>query len=271
VTRPRAAIPTVVTVLHDGFYSCGTGAGRSNRAFLEILTRMLRPSMRLAVLPVHSSATGREFDPGWHTEMRMLIERAGGEIFPVSNGTSGQTRFGGLPNFCAACTSAAEVINHRLVPHAGLLLIVAFDVPFFGLGPNLLPAVRASLVVVPRSTAALHAPSDVDRVAWERAGLHLTAAAGGRIAAISAHMRDHLSASYGIPLGALVDLPNGLTHTEREPARAPEAGLLPAQPVTGFFSLWGARLTTRALTISSMPWPFSKRTGPSCRTLSSPP
>jgi glycosyltransferase involved in cell wall biosynthesis len=229
----------VVTALHDGFYSCGTGAGFSNRAFLEVLTRMLRPGTRLAALPIHLSATSREYDPGWHTEMRALAERACGEIFPVSNGTSGQARFGGLPSFRAACTSATEVINQRLVPHAGPLLIVAFDVPFFGLAHSLVPAARDSLVVVPRSTAALHSPGDLDRRGWERAGLHATVAAGGRIAAISAHMRHHLTASYGIPPAALMDLPDGLTHTEREPAGSPEAGLLPAPARRGFLFAMG--------------------------------
>ncbi|HEY5989403.1 MAG TPA: hypothetical protein VIV12_23940, partial [Streptosporangiaceae bacterium] len=239
MTKRRTAVPTVVTVLHDGFYSCGTGAGCSNRAFLEILTQMLRPGTRLAALPIHLSATSREYDPGWLTEMRALIERAGGGIFPVCNGTGGQVRFGGLPNFHAACTSAAEVINHQLVPHAGPLLIVAFDVPFFGLAHSLAPAARASLVVVPRSTAALPAPGDLDRLAWERAGLHATVAAGGRIAAISAHMRHHLTDSYTIPPAAFVDLPNGLTQTERQPARAPEAGLLPGPARRGFLFAMG--------------------------------
>lgn len=33
--------PTVVMTLHDGFYGCGTGAGRSNRALLEVLAGLL--------------------------------------------------------------------------------------------------------------------------------------------------------------------------------------------------------------------------------------
>jgi glycosyltransferase involved in cell wall biosynthesis len=239
MTKPTAAIPTVVAALHDGFYSCGTGAGRSNRAFLEILTRILRPGTRLAVLPIHLSPASGEYDPGRHAQTRTLIEQAGGKIFPASNGTHGQARFGGLPNFRAACMSAARIINHRLVPHAGPLLIVAFDVPFFGLTHSLVPAARPSLVVVPRSTAALHAPGDGNRLAWERAGLHATVDTGGRIAAISAHMRHHLTTGYAIPAAKLVSLPDGLTQTEREPAMAPEAGLLPAPAQRGFLLAMG--------------------------------
>jgi hypothetical protein len=37
-------------------------------------------------------------------------------------------------------------------------------------------------------------------------GLHATAAGGGRIAAISAHIRQHLARDYQIPPGALIDL-----------------------------------------------------------------
>jgi hypothetical protein len=44
--------PLIVVPMHDGFYGCGTGAGRSNRAFLRILTGQMADGLRLAVLPV---------------------------------------------------------------------------------------------------------------------------------------------------------------------------------------------------------------------------
>jgi len=45
--------------------------------------------------------------------------------------------FGGLTNFRAACDAAADVIRRHLVPSAAPLLVVAFDVPFYGLAAQL--------------------------------------------------------------------------------------------------------------------------------------
>ncbi len=70
------------------------------------------------------------------------------------------------------------------------------------------------MVVVARSTAALRAPEDLARIAWEREGLYATAEAGGHIAAISGYMRHHLTTAYGIPGSALISLTNGLTRAD---------------------------------------------------------
>jgi hypothetical protein len=97
--------------------------------------------------------------------------------------------------------------------------------PFYGLAPLLSAHHRASLVNVARSTAALHAPDDTERITWEQAGLLATAADSGHVAAISRHMRDHLAASYHIPAPAIADLINGLTRAGQDRAGGPAAGL----------------------------------------------
>ena len=99
-------------------------------------------------------------------------------------------------------------------------------------------AARPSLVNVARATAALQAPGDSERIAWERAGLQATAAAGGHIAATSRHIRDHLATAYGIPPPAITDLTNGLTRAEQNPAR-PGHLPLPAAAEHGFLLSFG--------------------------------
>jgi glycosyltransferase involved in cell wall biosynthesis len=236
VSGPDAR-PAVAVVIHDGYYSYGTGAGRSNHAFLEAFTAIARPGIRFALLPVHLTAASSEYDPGWHDGTRALIQRAGGQVLPAGNGSGGQVRFGGLDNFRAACTSAAGIIRHRL-GSAAPMLIIAFDVPFYGLARHLAPPARRSLVNVARSTAVLHAPGEHERIAWERDGLHATAAAGGRVAAISAHMRHHLATGYGIPQAALLNLPNGLTSADWHPG-PPATHILPAAARRGFILALG--------------------------------
>lgn len=230
--------PVVAAVLHDGFYSCGTGAGRSNRAFLETLVGMLLPEVRLLVLPIHLARGSSEYNAPWHAEMQTLIQHAGGQIIPLNNGTHGTIRFGGLTQFKTACSSVATVLNNYPQAPGDPLLIIAFDAPFYGLAPLLTAAARRCLVNVARSTAPLHDPGDRSRVQWERNGLHAAVVGGARVAAISAHMRRHLAGQYGIPSRALLDLPNGLTAADWEPT-APATQLLPALALNGFVLTMG--------------------------------
>lgn len=224
--------PAVIVAVHDGFYGCGTGAGHSNHAFIQILARQLPHDVHLAVLPVLLRPGSSEYDQDWHRQTSSMLTGARCTIIPISNGTGGNTRFGGLARFRAASSSAAEIIT-ALAPAHAPCLIVAFDVPFFGLAPLLPRSLRPMLVNVPRSTAALHAPADTDRAGWEQAGLQATADADGRIAAISRHMRAHLTGTYAIPDRAVTDLINGLT-TDEQPPGPPDTAVLPVAAAGGF-------------------------------------
>lgn len=88
---------------------------------------------------------------------------------------------------------------------------MALDAPFLGLAPLLPTEVVANLVLVPRSTAGIHASRDREPIAWESYGLLTAAENGGRIAAISDFMRAHLSVDYRVPDDALIKLPDGLS------------------------------------------------------------
>ncbi|WP_433186202.1 glycosyltransferase family 4 protein [Actinoallomurus sp. CA-150999] len=235
----RSTTPTVAVALQDGFYSCGTGAGRSNRAFLQTLIPKLLPAVRLVVLPIRLVQAGSEYNSGWHYQMHDLIHRAGGQVLPIDNGTAGHRRFGGLKAFRHACASAANAIHRHLLPSAGPLLLITFDCPFYGLADALTANARSSLVAVARSTAALHDPGDTPRIEWERKGMHQLVAAGGRIAAISTHMRTHLSTEYRIPETAILDLPNGLTAEDWQHIPAPDTRLLPPAARSGFILSMG--------------------------------
>jgi glycosyltransferase involved in cell wall biosynthesis len=240
---------TVIVAVHDGFYGCGTGAGRSNRAFLRILGAQLIPGTRLVILPVQLSPASPEYDRAWHQEVLTEIGPSA-RVIPVSNGTGGTTRFAGLPSFRHASRSAAQVITGRLAG-TDRTLIVAFDVPFYGLAELLPGWATARLVTVARATAALQAPGDHARISWERRGLQ-AAALGGKIAATSAYMAAHLEHDYDIPRAAITALTNGLTPEENQ-APGPPDHLLPqaarsrfmlslgrAEPYKGFGDLLSA-------------------------------
>ncbi|MBG0818458.1 glycosyltransferase family 4 protein [Planomonospora sp. ID82291] len=230
--------PTMVVAVHDGFYGNGTGAGRCNRALLDVLAGCLAPGVRLVVLPVHLNPGSPEYDAGWHAGTRTIVERASGIVRPVGNGTGGRRRFAGLPGFRHACASAARAIHALIGDGAGPLLVVTSDVPFYGLAPLLPVPVRRSVVAVAHATAVLHDPGDAERVDWERDGLRDLVAHGGRVAAISRHMREHLAVEYRIPDRSIVDLVNGLTRQEWRIA-APDARLLPDAAAGGFLLALG--------------------------------
>jgi glycosyltransferase involved in cell wall biosynthesis len=247
---------TVIVAVHDGFYGCGTGAGRSNRAFLRILAAMLAPGTRLVVLPVHLSPASPEYYPAWHQGVLAEIGQAA-EVVPVGNGTGGTTRFAGLPSFQHASASAAHAITAQATgaEHA---LIVAFDVPYYGLAHLLPDWAAASLVNVARATAVLQAPGDPARIGWERDGLQAAVARGSKIAATSAYMAAHLEQDYAIPCSAITMLTNGLSREEQR-TRTAAGHLLPqaarrvfmlsfgrAEPYKGFGDLLGALGELRA-------------------------
>jgi glycosyltransferase involved in cell wall biosynthesis len=233
------ASPTVAVAMHDGFFSCGTGAGRGNRVFLRLLTELLPAGVRLVVLPVQLDTSSPEFDPAWHADTLRLLEHVEHLILPVDNGTNGQVRFGGLGCFRQLVTHTARTLIRAVLPDSRPLLVVAFDAPFLGL-PTLLPAeTLPNLVLVPRSTALIHDPTNQQRMTWERDGMHTVASAGGRIAAISHYMREHLATAYRLPDAALTDLPNGLAPADWDTARAATTYPLPAPAHHGFLLAMG--------------------------------
>lgn len=203
--------------MHDGFYGCGTGAGVANRAFLEALITLDRDEdLDLVILPIEISTDSTEYDRAWHTQSLQLVEHAGGRIIPVDNGTGRTTRWGGFPAFQAAAKHAAQTLT-EVASQPGThrrRLLIAHDVPFYGLATTLPTDMVTDLVLVAHSTAGIHCPDDRARVAWEAQGLRHTAELGGRIASISEHMRNHLVRDYGLPTESLIDLPIGLGPTD---------------------------------------------------------
>ncbi|MGH3734466.1 MAG: glycosyltransferase family 4 protein [Micromonosporaceae bacterium] len=225
--------------VHDGFYSCGTGAGLCNRALLEVLVELLPVHTKLLVLPIWLDPSHAGYDSGWHSDMQAMVDRVGGDVLPVDNGSNGQSRFGNLAHLRRASARAADaLLKHR--PRDGArCLILAVDVPFFGVGVHLPPDMSRGLVVIAQGTAAVHAPNDTQRLEWEGGALRASVTAGARIAATSAAMRRSLVDTYAIGDGAVVDLPNGLTARERIPAPLCEAPSLPPAARAGFVLAMG--------------------------------
>ncbi|SEO64753.1 glycosyltransferase family 4 protein [Amycolatopsis saalfeldensis] len=244
--------PTIAVALHDGWYGCGTGAGYANYGFLEALADSLPAEARLVLLPVELSPDSWEHQAAWHDRARRLIDA---EILPVDNGTGGQDRWGGLANFERLCEHTAERIRREVLPGSGPLLLIAFDVPFFGLPARLPRSVRAHTVLVPRSSGLIHTPDGAARIAWERAGLHAGLADGTRIGAISRYLDRHLREDYGIPPSSLISLRDGLSPSEWAAARSrrPDSGIPGefllamgrAQPYKGFDDLLDAMTILR--------------------------
>ncbi|MGH3548277.1 MAG: glycosyltransferase family 4 protein [Pseudonocardiaceae bacterium] len=236
MTRPQR--PTVVVALPDGFYGCGTGAGHSNRALLTIRAGLLPTEAQLVVLPVRLDSTSPEHDPTWHTETTTLLANVDSTVHPVDNGTAGQVRSSGLNCFRNAVRHAADILTHCVLPDAGPVLILALDAPFLGLAPFLPIHAVANLVLVPRSTARIHCPTELERIVWESHGLRTATGHGGRIAAISAYLRAHLTINYQVPDDAVVDLPNGLSPADWQ-LTAPDDSMLPVPARDGFMLAMG--------------------------------
>ncbi|MER6868923.1 glycosyltransferase family 4 protein, partial [Amycolatopsis sp. NPDC000673] len=202
--------PTIAVAIHDGFYGCGTGAGHANYGFLESLVALLPPDVHLSVLPVYLAPGSAERHPAWHRRASALLDRPRVTLHPVSNGTRGLDRWGTLDNFRHLAQDTAARIRDEILPDCDPLLIVAFDAPFFGLPSFLPPAARDRIVLVPRSSALIHAPWDTARIEWERSGLH----AARRVGVISPFMRAHLRRDYEVSARSLIPVQDGLCATD---------------------------------------------------------
>jgi glycosyltransferase involved in cell wall biosynthesis len=232
------ANPCVVVAVHDGFYGAGTGAGYANRGFLKTLISLMSPEVHLVVLPIFLDRDSPEYQASWHEDSVELCLRAGATVLPVDNGTGGQVRFGGIDAFTRAARSTAAALSEEVLPNADPLAVVAFDVPFLGAVARLPSEIVPRFAMVPRSTGLLHDPTNGDRIRYERDGLSLLAAGGGRIVPISGYMRSHLKHDYGLPEVSLLDMPDGLAADEwhYEPPRQP---VLPPDARGGFVLAYG--------------------------------
>jgi len=230
--------PTVAVALHDGFYGSGTGAGYANRGFLQTLAGLLAPSARLVVLPVYLASDSPQYQAGWHRDTLDICRAAGATVRPLDNGTAGQIRFGDVRAFQRLAASTADALLDELPLDAGQAAVIFLDIPFLGAAPLLPEQILGTLAVVPRSTGLLHDPANRARIQFESDGLHYIARHGGRIAAISGYMRDHLIKDYGLPAAALLDLPDGLTADEWS-CRQPGPLDLPSGAQRGFLLALG--------------------------------
>lgn len=239
VTSTSSGLPLVALAMHDGFYSCGTGAGLCNRALLEVLVELLPVRTKLLVLPIRLDPSHPAYDSQWHSDMQAMVDRVDGDVLPVDNGSNGQSRFGKLAHLRRASTEAADVLLEHRPRNGSEYLIFAVDVPFFGVGFHLPPAMARGLVVIAQGTASIHAPNDTHRLEWESRALGASVTAGGQIAATSAAMRRSLVDAYAIEERAIVDLHNGLTARERVPTPMGEAPALPPAAQDGFILAMG--------------------------------
>lgn len=227
----------MVVALHDGLYGCGTGAGYANHALLQALVGLLPTEIRLVVLPALLRPASTEYDPTWHDATTTLLNSVDAVVYPVDNGTNGLTRFGGLDCFRRLVRHTSAIMTRHVLPDADPSLILALDAPFLGLAPLLPTDAVSNVVLVPRSTARIHAPQDRERIAWESYGLHAATERGGRVAAISHFMRGHLSIDYRVPYRSLIELPDGLSPADWRLTPPDDGHQLPPSPARRGFLL----------------------------------
>ncbi|MFE2923795.1 glycosyltransferase family 4 protein [Streptomyces goshikiensis] len=218
----------VVVLVHEGMYGAVSGSGFSNRTFLIALAGIV-PHGRLVVVPVLLPADHPGYDPGWAADMEGILQRADARVLPIH----GASLLTGPVDREALCYMAVR----RAVPYLGTgSLVVGCDVPFLAVG-SYAPEGTAVLLV-PRSTALLSGSTSRETVEWERRGLAGAVHRGGRIAAISDHMREHLCEEFGLPDVAVVDMPNGLL-TGEEFSGHRKAPPLPPAARAGFILAMG--------------------------------
>ncbi|WP_053645171.1 MULTISPECIES: glycosyltransferase family 4 protein [unclassified Streptomyces] len=239
---PTAAVPEavrqprVIVALHEGFYGAASGTGFSNRAFLTALARLLPPGL-LSVITPYVSDTAGAHDRRWASEVQQMLRQAEADVITIPEVQAAPDSIHGSTQLCDLAGEAAI----RIADRASRCLLIGLDVPFLGLAPYTSPT--TDLLLVPRSTTALTRPKDMSRVRWERDALRAATVRGGRIGAISSHMRGHLVVSYAVPRGSIVSVPNGLIQEEMAPPTS--APPLPFKARAGFLLAMGRAVPTK--------------------------
>ncbi|MFK3729922.1 MULTISPECIES: glycosyltransferase family 4 protein [unclassified Streptomyces] len=228
--------PRVVVALHEGFYGAGSGTGFSNRAFLTALARLLPPG-RLVVITPHVPETAGAHDRRWASEVQQMLRQSEADVITIPEVQAAPDSIHGSAQLCDLAGEAAV----RIADRASRCLLIGLDIPFLGLAPYTSPT--TDLLLVPRSTTALTRPKDMSRVRWERDALRAATVRGGRIGAISSHMRGHLVVSYAVPRGSIVSVPNGLI--QEEMARPTSAPPLSFKARAGFLLAMGRAVPTK--------------------------
>ncbi|MFJ4842188.1 glycosyltransferase family 4 protein [Streptomyces sp. NPDC088746] len=228
--------PRIVVAVHEGVYGAASGTGFSNRAFLTALARIL-PTGRLSVITPHVPETAGAHDRRWTREVQQMLEKAEAQVIAIP---AVQAPPGSVHASMQLCDLAGEAAL-RVADRTSRCLLIGLDVPLLGLAPYTSPTM--DLLLVPRSAATLTRPGDRSRIRWEREALRAAIARGGRIGAISTHMRDQLVTSCGVPRASIVNIPNGLI---REEMNRPATVLpLPLKARAGFLLAMGRAVPSK--------------------------
>ncbi|MEV6678628.1 glycosyltransferase family 4 protein [Streptomyces erythrochromogenes] len=224
----------VVVLAHEGVYGACSGSGFSNRTFITALARMV-PRGRLVVVPVLHTPGTPGHTPRWSQEMETLLSDAQAIVLPVD----GASLLSTPSDLEVLCAKAVRRAAPYLRPGS---LLIGCDVPFMAVGSYAAPGVE--ILLIPRSSTLLTEPAAYEQIAWERRGMATAVQRGGWVAAISAHMREHLAAACGVPESAVMDLPNGLLLGE-EDLKQVTPPPLPAAAEDGFVLSFGRALPSK--------------------------
>jgi len=161
--RPDRSVVAVAVL--DGFYGCGSGAGWSNRALIEVLAEVLPVDIDLVVLPMRVDEVG----DSWHLEWRRAVEEAlgrSGRRVEVCTLEGNQAELNRHDE--PALTGAVEREVSRLRGEYRGGLIVLCDVGFSGAAARSTVGSAWTTVIVPRTSTLLVQPELVERTVWER-------------------------------------------------------------------------------------------------------
>ncbi|MGH3839261.1 MAG: glycosyltransferase family 4 protein, partial [Pseudonocardiaceae bacterium] len=221
----RLGRSVVAVAVLDGFYGCGSGAGWSNRALIEILAEVVPVDVDLVVLPVRVDAVSSHWQREWRRDVEEALGRSGRrvEVRALEGNRAGLCRHDE-----PALTGAVEREVSRLRGEYRRGLVVLCDVGFSGAAARSTVDSAWTTVIVLRTSAFVVSPELVERVAWEGESLRRAAEVGVRIAAISDYMRSHLIGQIGVPASAVVELRNGVSVVDGEPTATGVADLPPA-------------------------------------------
>lgn len=202
-------IDKIFIFVHDGVFHATSGAGNSNKRFIEVLTKIY-PTTTKFICPIYADVKGNSYNKVFYERMHKLITNSNGVVIPISNSTGGEHIFGDITNWKEVERNCFKTINQHC-NEKDRVLVISFDTAFAGLLSKLGTYSNIAHVHIPRSTGLIQNKDDLVRIKFEnRMFKYVNKHKNSYIGCTSPFMKHHLEQEYGVRKEKLLDITNGV-------------------------------------------------------------
>lgn len=210
----------LVIASFDGVATHYCGVGTVVRNMIKVLNEIAGPArVRISLAYISADPEGKVFDPACYQESKSLVEKTGGRLMPLSNGSPGFDEgdmWRSFPEWRQACASLTSALDHVL-KHDEDNIVIVHGTPFlsFSRFKGQISGRKLRTFYFLHSTGLSHTFGDSD---WRRERIQLENEcfllirqdSDSRVIAVGETFAGHLRNDYGIEMPENAVVRNGL-------------------------------------------------------------